>query len=107
MDADMVMDVRFLPNPHWVDELRPQTGRDPPSASMCWANPARPTFSRPTIGCSASSSRGYSRGQALHDPRDRMYRRKHRSVAIAEALVKAGKRHQSSVRALHRDLGRE
>ena len=27
MDADMVMDVRFLPNPHWVDELRPQTGQ--------------------------------------------------------------------------------
>src|ERR1700736_4986710 len=29
MDADMVMDVRFLPNPHWVDELRPQTGQHP------------------------------------------------------------------------------
>ena len=27
-DADLVMDVRFLPNPHWVDELRPYTGRD-------------------------------------------------------------------------------
>ncbi|MEX2421030.1 MAG: RNase adapter RapZ, partial [Actinomycetota bacterium] len=27
-DADLVMDVRFLPNPHWVDELRPFTGRD-------------------------------------------------------------------------------
>ncbi len=29
MDADMVMDVRFLPNPHWVDELRPLTGQHP------------------------------------------------------------------------------
>lgn len=28
LDADMVMDVRFLPNPHWVDELRPLTGLD-------------------------------------------------------------------------------
>src|ERR1700709_425303 len=27
MDADTVMDVRFLPNPHWVDELRPLTGQ--------------------------------------------------------------------------------
>jgi RNase adapter protein RapZ len=27
-DADMVIDVRFLPNPHWVEELRPHTGRD-------------------------------------------------------------------------------
>lgn len=28
IDADLVFDVRFLPNPHWVDELRPLTGRD-------------------------------------------------------------------------------
>jgi RNase adapter protein RapZ len=27
-DADLVMDVRFLPNPHWIDELRPKTGLD-------------------------------------------------------------------------------
>ena len=28
LDADIVMDVRFLPNPHWDEELRPLTGRD-------------------------------------------------------------------------------
>jgi UPF0042 nucleotide-binding protein len=28
LDADMVLDLRFLPNPHWVDELRPLTGTD-------------------------------------------------------------------------------
>jgi RNase adapter protein RapZ len=30
LDADMVIDVRFLPNPHWVPELRPRTGLEPP-----------------------------------------------------------------------------
>lgn len=29
VDVDLVFDVRFLPNPHWVDELRPLTGSDP------------------------------------------------------------------------------
>lgn len=30
LDADLVLDVRFLPNPHWIDELRPLTGLDDP-----------------------------------------------------------------------------
>ena len=30
IDADLVFDVRFMPNPHWVDELRPLTGLDGP-----------------------------------------------------------------------------
>ena len=29
LDADIIMDVRFLPNPHWEEELRPLTGHDP------------------------------------------------------------------------------
>lgn len=30
LDVDLVMDVRFLPNPHWIDDLRPLTGLDAP-----------------------------------------------------------------------------
>ena len=39
--ADLVFDLRFLPNPHWVDELRPLTGRGPGrSATISRADPA-------------------------------------------------------------------
>ena len=51
MDADTVMDVRFLPNPHWVDELRPHTGQHPPCATTCSASPAPRNSWTPTIGC--------------------------------------------------------
>ncbi len=36
MDADLVFDVRFLPNPHYVDSLRPLTGNDPPVKEYVW-----------------------------------------------------------------------
>ncbi len=38
VDADLVFDVRCLPNPHWVDELRPLTGRDTPVGEWLAAN---------------------------------------------------------------------
>lgn len=36
IDADLVFDVRFLPNPHYVDSLRPLTGNDPPVKEYVW-----------------------------------------------------------------------
>jgi UPF0042 nucleotide-binding protein len=39
LDADYVFDVRVLPNPHYVPELRPQTGRDAPVADYLRAQP--------------------------------------------------------------------
>ena len=44
LDVDMVFDVRFLPNPHWVDELRPQTGRDDPVSDDVLAAPEAQRF---------------------------------------------------------------
>ena len=38
LDADIVMDVRFLPNPHWNEELRPLTGRDEAVKSFVLGN---------------------------------------------------------------------
>jgi len=40
LEADLVFDVRFLPNPFYVDELRPQTGLDKGVADYVFGNPA-------------------------------------------------------------------
>jgi RNase adapter protein RapZ len=43
-DVELVFDLRFLPNPHWVDELRPHTGRDAPVRDYVFAQPAARVF---------------------------------------------------------------
>jgi RNase adapter protein RapZ len=43
-DADIVLDVRFLPNPHWVDELRPYSGLDEPVREYVLGQPETATF---------------------------------------------------------------
>ena len=48
--ADLVFDMRFVANPHWVDELRPLTGQDQAVRDYCAKDPAwgrRWTGSRP------------------------------------------------------------
>jgi len=44
VDVDLVFDCRFLPNPHWVDELRPLTGRDLPVARFLQQQPITEEF---------------------------------------------------------------
>ena len=41
LDVDNVFDARFLPNPHWVDELRPLTGLDEPVRNYVLASRTR------------------------------------------------------------------
>jgi UPF0042 nucleotide-binding protein len=43
-DADMVFDVRFLPNPHFIQELRPLTGSDRPVVEFMKSQPATQGF---------------------------------------------------------------
>lgn len=43
-DADMVIDVRFLPNPHWVEELRSYDGREDPVRDYVFGQPATGPF---------------------------------------------------------------
>jgi UPF0042 nucleotide-binding protein len=46
LDVDNVFDVRFLPNPHWVDDLRPLTGLDEPVRAYVLGPPAAQEFLR-------------------------------------------------------------
>lgn len=44
LDVDLVLDCRFLPNPHWVEDLRPLTGRDPEVGAYLEAQPITSDF---------------------------------------------------------------
>ena len=77
VDADLVVDCRFLPNPHWVPELRPLTGRDEPVRDYVLAQHGRGRSSSTTyerlldiIGDGLPA-----RGQALRHDRRRLHRR--------------------------------
>jgi UPF0042 nucleotide-binding protein len=109
MDADMVMDVRFLPNPHWVDALRPQTGQSEAVRDYVLAQPGAEEFLQTYHQLLRLVVDGYIReGKRYMTVAIGCTGGKHRSVAIAEALagLLSGNPHLS-VRVLHRDLGRE
>jgi RNase adapter protein RapZ len=109
MDADTVMDVRFLPNPHWVDELRRHTGQHPAVREYVLGQPGAEEFLDTYHRLLNLVIEGYRReGKRYMTVAIGCTGGKHRSVAIAEAL--AGRLQggdQLTVRVLHRDLGRE
>ncbi len=105
----MVMDVRFLPNPHWVDELRPQTGQHPAVRDYVLSQPGATEFLQTYHQLLELVVDGYSReGKRYMTVAIGCTGGKHRSVAMAEALAGLlGGNEHLSVRVLHRDLGRE
>lgn len=109
MDADTVMDVRFLPNPHWVDELRPHSGQHPAVRDYVLGQPGATDFIDTYHRLLDVVIDGYRReGKRYLTVAIGCTGGKHRSVAIAEAL--AGRLQgdgELTVRVLHRDLGRE
>jgi UPF0042 nucleotide-binding protein len=109
MDADMVMDVRFLPNPHWVDELRPHTGQHPAVRDYVLSQPGAAEFLQTYHQLLGLVVDGYSReGKRYMTVAIGCTGGKHRSVAMAEALAGLLEDNDHlSVRVLHRDLGRE
>jgi UPF0042 nucleotide-binding protein len=109
VDADLVLDVRFLPNPHWVPELRPRTGLDPQVAEYVLTQPdADPVLSR-VVELVSLLAPGYLReGKRYLTIAVGCTGGKHRSVAVAEELaLRLGLLPGMSARVTHRDLGRE
>ena len=108
MDADTVMDVRFLPNPHWVDELRRHTGQHPAVRDYVLGQPGAMDFLETYHRLLDVVIDGYRReGKRYMTVAIGCTGGKHRSVAIAEALANQLKDDQLTIRVLHRDLGRE
>jgi UPF0042 nucleotide-binding protein len=109
MDADTVMDVRFLPNPHWVDELRPHTGQHPAVRDYVLSQPGAADFIDTYHRLLEVVIDGYRReGKRYMTVAIGCTGGKHRSVAIAEALAtRLSGGDQLTVRVLHRDMGRE
>ena len=109
MDADTVMDVRFLPNPHWVDDLRPHTGQHPEVRDYVLGQPGAIEFLDSYHRLLNVVIEGYRReGKRYMTVAIGCTGGKHRSVAMAEALTDRLQGGASlTARVLHRDLGRE
>ena len=75
VDADLVVDVRFLPNPHWVPELRPQTGLSKPVRDYVLAQDGAEEFLQRLQELLLVMAAGLrARGQAVRHDRARLHR---------------------------------
>lgn len=108
VDADTVVDVRFLPNPYWDDQLRPLSGQDQTVASSVLEGPGAQDFLSNFESLIVIAQEGYLReGKRLVTVAIGCTGGKHRSVAMSEALAEKLTRRGIDAVVYHRDLGRE
>lgn len=108
VDADFVVDCRFLPNPFWVPELRPLSGQDAPVSEYVLGQPGAEPFLESFERVLEVALDGYR-------VENKRYATialgctggKHRSVALAQALARRLESGDLAIRVVHRDLGRE
>jgi UPF0042 nucleotide-binding protein len=108
VDADLVADCRFLPNPHWIAELAPMTGQDEPVREYILSQDGAEEFLHAYTELLNVVLPGYEReGKRFVTLAVGCTGGKHRSVAMAEQLVARLAGTGPDVQVVHRDLGRE
>jgi UPF0042 nucleotide-binding protein len=112
VDADLVLDCRFIPNPHWVPELQPLTGLDQAVSDRVFSNVGVTEFVGDYVKLIKDMLPGYIReGKKYLTIAIGCTGGKHRSVAISTEIAKQLSATSSelavSAHAVHRDLGRE
>ena len=112
VDADLVLDCRFIPNPHWIPELRPLSGLDEKVKSTVLANPGVGDFVNTYVSLIQQMLPGYLReGKKYLTVAIGCTGGKHRSVSVAREIADKldgdGAGLTISAHASHRDVGRE
>ena len=109
MDSDLVVDVRFLPNPFWIPELRDKTGRDEPVRDYVLSQEGCGEFVDRYLELLGLVGAGYRReGKHYITVSIGCTGGKHRSVAISEEIARRlADSSGMTVSVAHRDLGRE
>jgi UPF0042 nucleotide-binding protein len=103
-DVDIVFDCRFLPNPHWIDELRPLTGLDEPVARYVLDQEPAQHFLDDVVGMLDWQIPAFAKeGKSYLSIAIGCTGGRHRSVAIAEEVRK---RLDLETAVFHRDIAR-
>ena len=107
LDADIVMDVRFLPNPHWEEHLRPLTGHDQAVRDFVLERADTAEFLDRLDDLLRTILPAYqAEGRSYLTVAIGCTGGRHRSVAIAEELAARLRARGTAVRTTHRDVAR-
>ena len=108
VDADYVADMRFLPNPFWIPELRPMNGCDAPVSDYVLGRDGAGEFLAQYVPVLETAATGYlNEGKRFMTVAIGCTGGKHRSVAMTEEIVSRLRDRGFDARSSHRDLGRE
>lgn len=108
VDADIVLDARFLPNPFWEPQLRPLTGEDASVSTYVLENPAAQAFLENATALMDTIAQGYVReGKRYVTIAIGCTGGQHRSVAMAIELARRLSERELPASVVHRDVGRE